>query len=358
MGAAQDGSPNETITWIGIDEAGYAPNLGPLVVTATVWESIEAVEAPLSISTVRVPRLDPAVLWRRLAPVVGKMRAASAARASGRSAENGRRLYVDDSKKLYSPVRGLGVLERGVLCLLGVEPSPQRTFRSLLEATGAHHGFFCDPSPWFDGCDVALPVAAEVGDVLAMTRRVTQKMARAGLTLRAVHSDVVSPARLNALIAKYDSKGAALAEVTSGLLERAISSSDLAADSPALALVDRQGGRKFYRPMLQHTFPDDLVVCVDETPTASWYRLSANGRPLEVCFQVGGERHLPVALASMVSKYLRELAMILFNRFWAGHVPDLRPTAGYPLDARRFANAIRAKQRELGIADDLLWRVR
>jgi len=42
-----------------------------------------------------------------------------------------------------------------------------------------------------------------------------------------------------------------------------------------------------------------------------------------------------VALASMVSKYLRELLMGEFNRFWQEHVPGLRPTAGYPTDAAR-----------------------
>jgi hypothetical protein len=39
-------------------------------------------------------------------------------------------------------------------------------------------------------------------------------------------------------------------------------------------------------------------------------------------------------------------------------VPGLRPTAGYPQDARRFKAQIAAKQQALGIADRCLWRVR
>ena len=35
----------------------------------------------------------------------------------------------------------------------------------------------------------------------------------------------------------------------------------------------------------------------------------------------------------MASKYLRELAMRPFNEFWSRHVPELKPTAGYPLNA-------------------------
>ena len=38
----------------------------------------------------------------------------------------------------------------------------------------------------------------------------------------------------------------------------------------------------------------------------------------------------------MASKYLRELAMHALNDFWRQHVADLRPTAGYPVDALRF----------------------
>jgi hypothetical protein len=60
----------------------------------------------------------------------------------------------------------------------------------------------------------------------------------------------------------------------------------------------------------------------------------------------------------MTSKYMRELAMRPFNRFWCNQLPELRPTAGYPRDARRFKTAIGPLQQELGIADHVLWRER
>jgi len=68
--------------------------------------------------------------------------------------------------------------------------------------------------------------------------------------------------------------------------------------------------------------------------------------------------HFCVALASMVSKYLREVLMSEFNRYWQGHVPELRATAGYPGDALRFFETIRPKVAELGIAESALWRRR
>ena len=43
-----------------------------------------------------------------------------------------------------------------------------------------------------------------------------------------------------------------------------------------------------------------------------------------------------VALASIVSKTIRELWMDVFNDYWCGRVPGLKRTAGYHTDAKRF----------------------
>ena len=48
------------------------------------------------------------------------------------------------------------------------------------------------------------------------------------------------------------------------------------------------------------------------------------------------EAHLPVALASMTAKMVRELSMSRFNRYWCARMPELKPTAGYVQDARRW----------------------
>ncbi|MFM9068571.1 MAG: hypothetical protein ACKOUR_14755, partial [Planctomycetota bacterium] len=61
-------------------------------------------------------------------------------------------------------------------------------------------------------------------------------------------------------------------------------------------------------------------------------------------------------LASMVAKYLREVCMKQFNTFWQSHCPGLAPTAGYPVDARRFWSETAALRQQLGIPDHILWR--
>ncbi len=65
-----------------------------------------------------------------------------------------------------------------------------------------------------------------------------------------------------------------------------------------------------------------------------------------------------MALSSMYSKYIRELHLGLFNGFWREHLPGLRPTAGYPEDARRFLGDINDLRKSLDIKDEILIRDR
>ena len=69
----------------------------------------------------------------------------------------------------------------------------------------------------------------------------------------------------------------------------------------------------------------------------------------QVQFEVAAEsKHLPVALASIYAKYLREIFMEMFNRYWTGQVPGLRPTGGYFVDGNRFLTEIGPACKKLG----------
>jgi hypothetical protein len=97
-----------------------------------------------------------------------------------------------------------------------------------------------------------------------------------------------------------------------------------------------------------------MVVRHEEGRDLSRYRVGRS----ELHFRTRAESHFPVACASLVSKYLRETAMELFNRYWLREVPGLRATKGYPVDAARFLGDIAAAQERLGIPTDALWRER
>ena len=128
--------------------------------------------------------------------------------------------------------------------------------------------------------------------------------------------------------------------------------------TPIFAVCDKHGGRNYYTALLQHHFSEHWIEPVFESHAESRYEWGPPEARVRVTFRMNGERFLPTALASMTAKYLRELAMRAFNEFWCARVPDLRPTAGYPMDSHRFRKAIAAAQRELGIDDHVLWRNR
>src|SRR5262249_46850027 len=121
---------------------------------------------------------------------------------------------------------------------------------------------------------------------------------------------------------------------------------------PIYFFVDKHGGRNFYGPMLQERLSDANVFAIEESNLRSVYRVLGLDRDVRLTFEPRADSsHLCVALASMVSKYVRELLMVEFNRFWQRHIPELKPTAGYPGDSRRFFKSIRNVARELGIAE-------
>jgi ribonuclease HII len=100
-----------------------------------------------------------------------------------------------------------------------------------------------------------------------------------------------------------------------------------------------------------------MVLAVRESAEQSVYRVLGLRRPVQMTFLPRADTaHLCVALASMVSKYLRELLMGELNAFWAQQTPGLKPTAGYPGDAARFYHAIRPAVERLGIPERAVWR--
>jgi len=311
---------------IGMDEAGYGPNLGPLVVTVTAWE---VPDPPGKID-----------FWQALDAVVGQS-----------PSRDGSKLHIADSKQVYSPSRGLGPLERSVLSVLTLTGPPPENFGDLLCRLTMASNPTADAGPWFAGTDLSLPHDVSSRTSSDRTDRLRNCCAENGIRLRSVRSDVVFPQRFNRLVREYDSKGLALSRISLALLRQVW---DPDAEGATSIVADKHGGRNRYDQLLAEVVGDHMVLRRQEGRELSCYRVGNS----EIRFQTRAESQFPVAVASMVSKYVRELAMALFNRFWQNHVADLKPTKGYPVDARRFRQEIAAAQQRLDIDDDVLWRVR
>ncbi|HEX4146915.1 MAG TPA: hypothetical protein VHY91_25685 [Pirellulales bacterium] len=316
---------------IGTDEAGYAPNLGPLVITCTVWRIAKT-----------PPDLD---LYRRLQAVVCP---------DGNGAAGGP-LLVADSKVVYSPARGLRLLERGVLAMMGLVDDVPRDWRTAWQMLDSEAAAHLDHLPWHREYDSALPHAADRDDVLSAAGRLREGLAAAGVELVSVRSTAVFPEPFNDGADRWGNKAEALSQWTLALVADAL---DGCQAEEVHVVCDKHGGRNRYGRLLQERFPEYLIEVHEESLAASTYRWGPDERRIEVRFCAGGESFLPVALASMVSKYLRELAMQAFNDFWCRQVPNLRPTAGYPGDAVRFKREIAKVQKRMGIKDRVLWRSR
>jgi hypothetical protein len=314
---------------IGTDEAGYGPKLGPLVVSATIWQ---------------VPDGDfPPDLYR----VLGDFVTDTPTKDQGRVA-------IADSKALFSSRGSLAALERGVLPVLAMIGKPVATWRELLATLDSSAAEVVKQLPWQTNFNALLPIDLDAEVVDRLAAKWSGAGEKTGCGPVRVASRIVFPHQFNDLIDRLGGKGAALTELTLALVADNVDESEAA---KTLVICDRHGGRKKYAAAIQHAFPDWMVRVDREQARESAYRTGWDGQ-LDFRFQVGGEAFLPTALASMASKYVREVAMRAFNEFWCGQAPGVKPTAGYPVDAARFFEEIAPARKKLGIEDRLLWRSR
>jgi len=312
------------------------PVLGPLVVSATAFA------VPDDLAEVS--------MWRLLAGSVTE----KPSRRRGSVA-------IGDSKRLYaSRSRGPGRLEhleRGVLAALRAGGAMPASLRALLDTVAPQSGDKMRHYPWYRDADLSIPCALSETDAMLSGNSLKAAMKRADITPAGLRSEVIFAGEFNRIVRATRNKSTTLLDVTCRLLMRLWRSAPR--DGRVRIVCDRQGGRVRYLPALQRVFEGCSLKVIDESDALSAYRISDGSRQAEMVFAVGAERrHLPAALASMLSKYLRELFMTLFNRFWTRQLPDLAPTAGYYVDGKRFYREITPAVRKLGVSEQMLYRCR
>lgn len=402
---------------LGLDEAGYGPNLGPLVVALSLWELTEprAEEAHSARKTSSRARastranksakqttlfaetetqafdttLSDVELFEMLAPEISRCD----------SARSQTWLRVDDSKRLYSASGGLESLEKVVLgasfsdaCFDSIQelrdallakpnqdskqttPLPTSDSRSLHsrsafqsldhEAWNSLGRWTLDRSPspdndlpWYDRDD-RLNTLSSREELAEIGKRFKELQAERGAHLKHVAARQVEPREFNLACERWENKASVLSLTSLALLRDSLESLPLAQGGSVLCRCDRHGGRARYAALLQTIFPEHWIEVLEETPQLSRYRFAWGAGQVEVRFQIESEQYLETAWASIHAKYLREQSMEQINQFFTRFDPDLLPTKGYPQDAKRYLNQVEKHLQREKIELERFWRNR
>ena len=307
--------------WIvGVDENGMGPRLDPLIATAVTLELRGYDRARL-----RRRGLEQGVGDSKQTSAFGQMKAA-------------------ESLALALGARALGHVPEdadALLAALGLD-----TPATLQER--------CPSAAQRAQCWGPLTLPAFGGSLAEGEERLA---ALEGRTLRVhrVRTRAVCVRELNDALAAGQNKLAVDLE----LFERLLLDARAAGDGDLLAHCGIMGGLRRYVPRFRHFGQPSLangltlaepVRVLEEVKGCSRYAVPALG---EVSFEVkADDRHLAVGLASMVGKYVRELAMARIVGFYRALDPELPAASGYhdPVTAR-FVDGVAARRRRLALVD-------
>ena len=298
---------------VGIDEAGYGPLLGPLVVSAAAFELPD--------------ELLKGDMWKVLGKSVGKTRSKLAGR-----------LLVNDSKQAFSKEIGIKHLQRTTMaCLANLQQRPGNLYElldvlcpSCLKRFG-NYRWYQDIA--FQKLDIDENDIAIAADVLG------RDMAKAGVKLLWIKSCCLDVAHYNKLVEAAKNKSSVLFNTAAILIHDAFTRSQ---SDMVQIVLDRQGGRSDYSQGLLKMFPDASLAILRQDEEDSSYEMTIDKKIMRLHFVVGAdERFLPVSLASMVCKYIREMLNECMNDYYLRLYPGLERTSGYWQDGLRFIDDLK-----------------
>jgi|688.fasta_scaffold294171_2 ribonuclease HII len=336
---------------MGLDEAGYGPNLGPLVIALTCW-SLDS-------------KLD---VLRGLEPFAPEFQAIP---------WNPQATYLPfgDSKKIYHAGAGhLGLWETlRFFCSLSAQDCHWETW-------AADDCSRVESRPWYASRlePATFPATTTLENQenqekqklsAKRSKQSLKKLSKLGIHFHGFRMRIYDEWFFNQECTRCGNKSNLLGEATVVLAWKTLREFlDMYPGkwSEVEIYFDRQGGRKHYAGLLSHGYSliDSLsavpwLEVLEETPRVSRYATVVGETPVSIRFQVEGDSLFPSALASIAAKWSREQLMGRLTRYWKEITGDaIRPTAGYAVDAKRFENEITPWLAKLGVTREQWWRMK
>jgi len=234
-------------------------------------------------------------------------------------------------------------------------------------------GAECEGHPWYGGEPAALPLSGSADQIAIAANRLRRTLGDAGVSVLDVRCRAIGETAFNSIVERTGTKSAATGAGVTRHLRRVwnrYAAVEETCEGGARVVCDAQGGRTDYYEYLSRAIPGSRVTVLEQSARRSRYVVEGRGlvpsaetdepgeapagddagphgegrgagdareRALTVLFTPEADSgHMTVALASMAAKLTRELMMGRFNRYWCARCPELKPTAGYTLDARRW----------------------
>lgn len=317
---------------IGVDEAGYGPSMGPLVIGGTAWRVPSHV-----LATEMGSLLEPEILPSPYKP--------------DRS-----HVPIGDSKKIYRESHAWDGLTLGAEFLCSERfQNKIDDWEALMLQLAPDDWLRIKQVPWY-----ASKVSNDLYHVFRMaylaSTNASSKLRTCCFELIGIKLRILDEPEFNRQVDATGNKSHILSEHSLNLVRDL--ANKLANPGESIEVYcDKHGGRNRYQSVLMHCFDQVWFSSTAEGREKSCYSCNWNDHPLQIQFQVGGDSIFPTAAASMVAKWAREQLMKRLNTFWSEKVGTaLVPTAGYYVDALRFANDIQTIASQLQLPRESWWR--
>jgi ribonuclease HII len=298
---------------VGIDENGLGPLLGPLVVTAVAFEAKEYHR-------------------ERFWQVANQI------------------LVADDSKKVFKTTK-LASAEKATRDWLTTFGVSGQTYLELSEEIVAQHPFQVPCIAEMPAHCLPVPMALPLWSDRETTSGAESlyKLKEHGISPVLIRAFSICPGTFNAVTAPMEMNKFQLdCQLMLALLKIIVRK----LGSPVHALCGKVGSTKRYGEWIENVGlarPSTL----EESAAISTYDIDSLGRVSFV--RDADSLHLPVAVASMVGKYLRELSMRQLNETL--HRPGLRRASGYrDKVTAEFVRATADTRAKLGMPEDCFTR--